>query len=236
MPSVHHGAMADQVSWGDAAQWYPDVVGYGAVHDAWQAEFSRLGSLFRARPKQPANPRTAAVSNGERNAYLILSARERKIILGLCLERSVMVSGYAPDVAVAADAAHEWLSGARPPVVAAAWPFLGSVALAAARERGDHREAKWLHLYENHRDDRIATRLHPFVALAFHEPRLRRLSPYTSLWTLRFSATATWPFTGSYPKVTPVATPGRYVVTTSDGRTHDETDAADTLRLVLAAL
>jgi hypothetical protein len=55
--------------------------------------------------------------------------------------------------AARADAAQTWLSGAQPAAVVAGWPFLGSVALAEARERGDYREASWLHLYENHRAD-----------------------------------------------------------------------------------
>jgi len=39
------------------------------------------------------------------------------------------------------------------------------------------------------------------------------------------------------PKLTTLAqTPGRYVVHTSDGRVHDETDATGALRLVLAEL
>ncbi|WP_373871240.1 DUF6193 family natural product biosynthesis protein [Actinoplanes xinjiangensis] len=93
-------------------------------------------------------------------------------------------------------------------------PFLGTVALVTACERGDHREASWLRLYENHRKDRIETRLQPFVALAFHEPRLRQLKPYTSHWTLRFSITSTWPYSGCYPKVTPADMLGRCIVTT----------------------
>jgi hypothetical protein len=228
--------MADPDGWGEVAQWYPDVVALGAVHAAWQVEFDRRAAPFQVRAQDPANPRTATVDNGERNAYLILSPWERRFLLGLRTERSVMLGGDAPDLAAAAGAAQAWLSGARPVVVAEAWPFLGSVALAAARERGDHRESAWLRLYENHRADPVATRLHPFVALAFHEPRLRRLRPYTSHWTLHFSTAPAGPFTGPCPAVAPTETPGRYLVHTVDGRLHDETDAAGTFRLVLADL
>jgi hypothetical protein len=225
--------MADPGLWGDAARWYPDVVAFGAAHGAWQAEFDRHGSLFRARPQESTNPRIATVDNGEQNAYVILSPWERKFILSLRTERAVILGGHAPDLRIAADAAQAWLSGTQPSAVAAAWPFLGSVALAIARERGDHREASWLHLYENHCEDPVAARLQPFVALAFHEPRLRQLKPYTSHWTLRFSTTSTWPYTGAYPAVAPTKTPGQYIVTTSDGRTYDETDAIGAFRLVL---
>ncbi|WP_127507692.1 DUF6193 family natural product biosynthesis protein [Actinoplanes solisilvae] len=225
--------MADAGLWGEAARWYPDVVALGAAHDAWQAEFDRQGSLFRACPQESTNPRTATVENHERNAYLILGARERRFVLGLRAERTVMLSGYAPDLRIAADATQAWLTGKRPPAIAAEWPFLGSVALAIARERGDYREASWLHLYENHRADPIAARLQHFVAVAFREPRLRQLRPYTSHWTLHFSATSAWPYTGAYPAVAPTKTPGRYIVVTSGGRAYDETDAAGALQLVL---
>jgi hypothetical protein len=74
------------------------------------------------------------------------------------------------------------------------------------------------------------------IALAFHEPRLRVLRPYTSHWTLCFSSTPQWPFSRDHPAVAPGEAPGRYLVRTHDGRTYDETDAAGALGLVLAEL
>jgi hypothetical protein len=103
---------------------------------------------------------------------------------------------------------------------AATWPFLGSIALAEAIERGDRREATWLRLYENHTGDPVGTRLAPFLALAFHEPRLRALRPFTSHWNLGFSTTPVWPFTGDHPWIEPARTPGRYVVRTRDRRAY----------------
>jgi hypothetical protein len=79
-------------------------------------------------------------------------------------------------------------------------------------------------------------RLQPFVALAFHEPRLRRLTPYTSHGTLCFSTSSTWPYTGAHPTVGPTQTPGRYTVTTRAGRIHDETDAIEAFQIVLTGL
>lgn len=223
--------------WGEAASWYPDVVAAGDTRRAWQAEFDRLGIPLRAETRESVNPhRTAAVVHAELRADLLLSPWERRFWLFLRNGPRTMLTGYAADLAAAAGAARLWLAGTRPAEVAAAWPFLGSVALAEARERGDHREEAWLWLYENHRADRIGLRLRAFVALAFHEPRLRVLRPYTSHWTLRFSRTAQWPYCHDLPAVAPVATPDRYVVRTGDGRVHDETDAAGALRLVLANL
>lgn len=235
---VHHGAMADARGvWGEAARWYPEVVAVGDARRAWQAEFDRMGIPLRAFTRESVGPpRTACVENGELRADLLLSPWKRRFSLALRAGRSTLLQGHAADLVAAAGAARLWLSGARPGQVAAVWPFLGSVALAEARERGDRRESSWLWLYENHCATPVGTRLRAFLALAFHEPRLRALRPYTSHWTLCFSRSPEWPFSLGLPMVAPAETPGRYVVRTRDGRAYDETDAAGALRLVLAEL
>ncbi|MCM0675230.1 DUF6193 family natural product biosynthesis protein [Micromonospora phytophila] len=235
---MQYGAMADaRDAWGEAARWYPEVVAVGDVRRAWQAEFDRIGLPLGPCTRQSVSPhRVATVEHGELRADLLLSPWERKFYLALRAGRSTLLQGHATDLAAAAGAARLWLSGARPGQVAAVWPFLGSVALAEARERGDRRESSWLWLYENHCADPVGTRLRSFLAVAFHEPRLRALRPYTSHWTLCFSREPEWPFCRDLPMVDPAETPDRYVVRTRDGRVHDETDAARALRLVLAEL
>lgn len=222
--------------WSQAAGWYPDVAAAGDASRAWQAEFDRLGVPLRVRQQEGVDARRATVENGELRASLLLSPRKRLFRLALCTGRTRLLKGFAPDLATAADAARLWLSRTRPGHVAAVWPFLGSVALAEARERGDDRESSWLWLYENHCAELVASRLSAFVALAFHQPQLRALRPFTSHWTLRFSRTPRWPYNSDHPTVTPVEAPGKYLVGTRDGRTYDETDAADALSLVLAEL
>jgi hypothetical protein len=223
--------------WSRAVGRYPEVAAAGDARRAWQAEFDRQAVPLRARQREGSNPhRTATVEHEELHADLLLSPWQRRFYLALRTGRTTLLQGYAPDLATSAEAAWLWLSRTRPGQVAAAWPFLGSVALAEARERGDRREASWLWLYENHCADRVAARLSAFVALAFHEPRLRVLRPYTSHWTLHFSSVPRWPFTGDHPAVAPGQTPGRYLVRTRDGRTHDETDAVGALGLVVADL
>ncbi|SNT62962.1 hypothetical protein SAMN05421812_114237 [Asanoa hainanensis] len=221
-------------AWAEAAHWYPDVVAAGGLSQAWQAELDRLRTPSWVRPRIVDNPRSATVERGDRRADLLLSPRRRQFYLALRAGQPTALQGFAPDLTTTAGAARQWVSGERPGQVAAAWPWLGSVALAEARERGDRRAARWLWLHENHCADQVATRLGGFVALAFHEPRLRALYPYTSHWNLSFSTTSQWPFTRDHPVVAPGADAGRYVVGTRDGRVHDETDAAGALRLVLA--
>lgn len=218
---------------GDAARWYPEVVAAGDACEAWRAAFGRHGVPFEVRPRGGAAAhRIATAANGELRADLLLSPRERRFSLSLRAGRNVLLQGRTADLAATAGAAGLWLSGARPGAVAAAWPFLGSVALAEARERGDRAEAGWLWLAENHTADPVAARLRAFVALAFHEPRLRVLLPYTSHVTLTFSSTPRWPFTRDHPLVIPAAADDRFRVRPPGGLVSGEVDAAGALRLV----
>ena len=235
---MHYGDVVDaRADLGQAGRWYPEIVAVGGVCQAWQAEFDRQGTRLPVRQREGADPaRAATVEHGELHADLLLSPWQRQFYLALRAGRTTLLQGYAPDLKTAASAAQLWLSGARPGQVAAAWPCLGSVALAEARERGDQREASWLWLYENHCGSPVAARLAAFLGFAFHEPRLRALRPYTSHWVLHFSSTPQWPFVQAAPAVAPADTPGRYVVHPHDGRAYDETDAAGALRLVFAEM
>ncbi|GAA2683641.1 hypothetical protein [Actinoplanes palleronii] len=107
-------------------------------------------------PVSRGRQRSAVVTRGDRSAALLLSSWQRQFRLSLRAGRSTMLAGPAPDLVTAAAPARLWLGGARPGEVAARWPFLGSVALAEARERGDRRETMWLHLSENHYADPLS--------------------------------------------------------------------------------
>ncbi|KUL28940.1 DUF6193 family natural product biosynthesis protein [Actinoplanes awajinensis] len=119
--------------------------------------------------------------------------------------------------------------------MAARWPFLGSVALAEAHERGDRRETMWLHLSENHYADPVLARLHAFSTLASREPRLRALHPRLSVLTLSFRPTADRRNGPRLPAVIPTPTPDRFTVRTST-HIHDECTAPTALHLVLTDL
>jgi hypothetical protein len=171
--------MADtSETWGDDARWYPDIVAAGDARGAWRAEFDRQGATVEVGgPDGPGAHRYASAGDDGRCADLRLWRRQRRIRLVLSAGATLMLHGFAADVPATVGAARRWLGGARPGEVAAAWPFLGSVALAEARERRDAREAAWLSVYENHTDNPVYAPTWPFVALAYHEPRLRALRP-----------------------------------------------------------
>jgi hypothetical protein len=89
--------MAGPEPWGEAAQWYSDVVALGDTQRAWQAEFDRLGIRLRVQPQRRPNPhRTATVENGERRADLLLSPWKRQFWLSLCTGATKMLQGHSP--------------------------------------------------------------------------------------------------------------------------------------------
>jgi Family of unknown function (DUF6193) len=198
--------------WRRISMWYPDMAAFGDVSRAWQAEFDRLGIPLRVhgRGTGVGHRHSAGIGDDDRYVSLVLSPWERQIRINLHAGDAhwpSQLEGLPPDLAAAAVAARLWLSRAPYGDLAAACPFFGSVALAEAKERGDEREHSWLELYENPTASKAVARLAPFIALAIHEPRLRALRPYTSMWTLRFSSTPAWPFTGIHPDVSPVEQP-----------------------------
>src|SRR5689334_12944267 len=117
--------------WSGAEHWYPDVVAAGSATRAWQAE---LDHEVHPRDSVQGPHRSATAANGDRIADLVLGRQKREFFLSLRLGGSRMLQGRAPDLTTTAAPARQWLAGARPGEIAAAWPFLGSVALAEARE------------------------------------------------------------------------------------------------------
>jgi hypothetical protein len=217
----------------DAAEWHPGLLEEGdPTYRAWQLEFRRQGLPYEVLPGSVLSWQHEAVTqHGDRGARLFRGVRRPRLSLSLRREGGGGMTGHAPDVGTSAEAAGRWLSGAGPEQMATAWPFLGSVALARAVERGDQLEARWLSLYENHLDDDRAARVADFIALAYHEPRLRALHPGFSHWILHFR-----PNDNDIPVVEPTSTPGRYRVMARDRRVLAETDAAGALSIVLDAL
>jgi hypothetical protein len=79
--------------------------------------------------------RGAVVDGGGRSADALLVTHRRQVIMRLNEGERRMAAGYAPDLTSVLPVMHRWQSGARLREVAADWPFLGSVAMAEARER-----------------------------------------------------------------------------------------------------
>ncbi|MFJ8014295.1 DUF6193 family natural product biosynthesis protein [Streptomyces sp. NPDC096339] len=99
---------------------------------------------------------------------------------------------------------------------------------------GDTIEERWFRL-RRRLGVRDRSRLRELVEAAFAEPRLRALSPGTSVYWLRFSRRATPPVLGDLPLVRALQD-GRYEVRMPDGRLREAASTAEAVSLVVAAL
>ncbi|GAA3089133.1 hypothetical protein GCM10017562_69610 [Streptomyces roseofulvus] len=113
-------------------------------------------------------------------------------LLGLSL-----VHGVTDDLAQVAAALRAWHDGRTPDDVHAVAPFVRPSGRLELTDRDPARmaESEWRHLVAEAAalDAPFADAYRALVEAAYAEPRLRALYPFTSHWTLRFSA-ATRPF------------------------------------------
>ncbi|MFD8478279.1 DUF6193 family natural product biosynthesis protein [Kitasatospora sp. NPDC059673] len=110
-----------------------------------------------------------------------------------------LANGHAPDLVAAVRAVVAWLAGADLAAARAATPFLVVHDWAFAHESEPLDEAELVWRQRLGRFDTQAPHYQPpgYRALfeaAFAEPRLRRLTPVTSHFTLWFSATPKYPY------------------------------------------
>ncbi|OLZ69093.1 hypothetical protein AVW11_10855 [Streptomyces amritsarensis] len=99
---------------------------------------------------------------------------------------------------------------------------------------GDTIGERWLRLRQR-LGVRDRSNLRELVEAAFAEPRLRALSPGTSVYWLRFSRRAAPPIFGDLPLARALRD-GRYEVRTSDGRLQEAASTAAAVSLLVAAL
>jgi Family of unknown function (DUF6193) len=123
-----------------------------------------------------------------------------------------------------------WLRAVRDLVTQ--WPFLCTFELAEAHERGEAIPVRWRHLRERAARN---PRLGELVEEAYEQPRLRALSPGTSLSWLTFSRRAAPPISGDLPRVMQL-NDGHYQVGFVDGHLDETDSAAQAIALILDAL
>ncbi|WP_159401094.1 DUF6193 family natural product biosynthesis protein [Streptomyces sp. NRRL B-24484] len=111
-----------------------------------------------------------------------------------------LANGRTADPAAAAAAVAAWMGGADLAAAEVAAPFLryGDWALAHEREPLDPVELEWWHRLDHYLlsppTNPCSSGARALLEAAHAQPRLRRLTPVTSHYTLWFSASATRPY------------------------------------------
>ena len=213
---------------------YPDVVATGSLLAALQAEADRAGYGFTAELMNVPGWRCVAaqVTDGFRSTQVLMGQGERSFGVDCWAGGIWMAAGRTPDLPRAAGVAYSWLQAPRVRDLVTQWPFLRTWELAEAHERGEAIRVRWRHLRERAAAD---PRLRDLVEAAHEQPRLRALSPGTSMLWLTFSRRAAPPISGDLPTVMQLKD-GRYQVRFGEGRLEETDSAAQAIALIVDAL
>ncbi|MFD5542395.1 DUF6193 family natural product biosynthesis protein [Streptomyces sp. NPDC127079] len=177
----------------DPAALYPDIATEGSLASALQAVADRNGLSVSFTVSEADPLRAASVTSAApRRTVMAINAWavERRWSIRGCesFQDLPLVEGHTEELAQIVQAAHAWHRGEQLTAVREVAPF---VHLTGRFEVADHdparlTESEWQHLLTEAREvDWPEYRA--LIEAAYAEPALRRLYPFTSHWTLRFS-------------------------------------------------
>ncbi|MCX4862591.1 DUF6193 family natural product biosynthesis protein [Streptomyces sp. NBC_00257] len=179
----------------DRAVLYPDVAARGSLAAALQAVAEERGFAVSVTPSGSSSLSHASAESGlpHRKALLVSSwaAERRWSIRGEeTFAGSALIEGDTDDLAQVAVAARAWQDGAALSEIRHAAPF---VRLTGRFEVPDPdpqhlTESEWQFM-RTEAEERGRPTYQALIEAAYAEPALRRLYPFTSHWTLRFSTT-----------------------------------------------
>ncbi|MCX5399116.1 DUF6193 family natural product biosynthesis protein [Streptomyces sp. NBC_00102] len=224
------------------AALYPDVVRAGSLRNALQAAADRARcGLWCGLTSSPGWRYVAAEvrADGRTATALLVEAAERTFVVDCWAHGIRMASGGTHDLAEAAGAMRSWHRGAKVRELVARWAFLETWELAEAHERGEAVPARWRMMRE-HAESGQSRRRHgadwkDLVEAAFAQPRLRVLSPGSSVGGLTFSRRVTPPICVDLPRTWPLGE-GRFKVRFADGRVYQVDSAAAAVSAILGGL
>lgn len=227
---------------GPSADLYPDLAAAGGLATALEQVAVDLGLALGEVIRNDADPNWAAVASTAARrgpSSIHLGARERVFLISGGSRGVELFRGSTKDLREVAKAAAAWRAGARLHQLQDLCPFVSFSELAEAHERGpaDAVAVKWRLLREEMQGDIPFPAVRDLVEVAHAEPRLRQLYPFTSHWSLHFSACTGFPFTWVVPFVDPLRD-GRYrVCGPNRGTVIGEADTAEqAVALVLSRL
>ncbi|MFJ3537323.1 DUF6193 family natural product biosynthesis protein [Streptomyces sp. NPDC090109] len=219
----------------------------GSFAGALEAVAADLGLSLGGVLVDASDPlRSAGVEStvADRKACWIgLGSEERWFFFSGWSRGAQLVSGATRDLGEMARALEAWRKGLSLAEIREVSPFVEVGELAEAHEKGPAEAVAltWRRLVEGLRQesDRLgfAARMLQVAELAHTEPRLRRLLPFSSHWSLHFSTRTGYPYPRDAPFVVPLSDGGFRVHGPSRGTVLGEADTAEqAVALVVSGL
>lgn len=238
-PVPHEATPADPVL-------YPDLAAVGSLAVALALTAAEQGLDLDTVLSDDSDPlRTAVTSTApdREPCWILIGSESRWFNINGLRQGVQLLSGSTSDLEELARAAAGWRNGARLREIEKAAPFIKVSELAEAHERGPAEAVtvQWRLLLEDlHQEaDRLdlARQTLALAETASAKPKLRRLYPFTSHWSLHFTTCTGFPYSWDVPFVDPLSG-GRYrVCGPSRGIVIGEADTAEhAISLVIGGL
>lgn len=206
----------------DPAELFPDVARQGSLAAALQKVADEHGLSLgevRRNERHPLCAATVDSTTPRRDALRVQAAALKPswIATGWGMGINLIHGGWVDDLVHIAQVAHAWRAGTPLAEIKRTLPFVELTRRGEVAEQGPAAvvDLQWQSL----RDQAIGPSSRPahraLIEAAHAEPGLRRLYPYTSMWTLRFSTTTGYPFSPDMITVEAPRDDGPYVLKTS---------------------
>ncbi|MFE5676335.1 DUF6193 family natural product biosynthesis protein [Streptomyces erythrochromogenes] len=172
---------------------YPDLAAAGGLASALEGAAADLGVGIAVVPGDwgPAiSAGIAAPHPGRKPLSVRIGSRRRWFAVSGWSEGVELITGGTPDLHDVVRAGVAWGAGKSLAELTALLPFLHFGELAAAHERGPAAvvDVQWRLMREQAAIEAEFPEFGLLVEAAHAEPRLRRLYPFSSHWTLGFAA------------------------------------------------
>lgn len=180
-------------------QFYPELRDTGSLTAALSQAFKTIGSSLTVSPSIDLpngvfSTSYAHIERGVRFSQTFIAAEERLFLPDFWAQGVMMASGGSPDLLDVAAAIDCWISGGDCTLgqIETRFAWVKRHPDATAFEEGRAVEQQWDWICQRAGD--LNADLPSFVRLAYGQPRLRELFPFTSLCSLNFSRCTGYPF------------------------------------------
>ena len=183
---------------------YSELDAAGGLGNALQAQFDQLCSCLTVSSDGLSDNKSVThsrVERGKKFSQIYRAAEEPLYLPDFWREGVCLAHGQTDNLGALAKSLDFWLcKDVTTRELVAAFSFINPADKAAAFDEGREIAFTW----ERIQADGARTDLKAFVDLAIRDDVLRRLFPFTSLFTLCFSRCTGYPYTHDTPTVTPL--------------------------------